>query len=132
MRGSWPPGPIAPIRGMVWDAGPVAETVGGTVVGPVMDWPSASNKGDGTADADSDAVGKIVVVVDALLVVELPRTRAWPSTAAAGTLPSRTEPAAPAAAAPASLSRSRRLCDDLSCPLPFWLGGGALSSASSR
>src|SRR2546422_4097431 len=105
MFGNAPPAPMAPINGTLWDSGGVVEAVAGTTVVERTPCPVAWNSGD----AAVFVVGNRSVVVAESLVVELPSTTGSPLVAAAGTLPSRIEPAAPAAAAPASLSRSRRL-----------------------
>jgi hypothetical protein len=126
--GSVPPGPIAPIRGMVCEAGGDVDAVAGTVVEVETPWPVAWNSGAGAVPV----VGKISVVAAASLVVALPRSIGCPFVAAAGTVPSRIEPAAPAAAAPASLSTSRRLCEASPCPLPFAPGRWPDSSVSRR
>ena len=65
-------------------------------------------------------------------LVSLPRVNKSPSLAAAGMAPSTIEPAAPAAAAPASFRRLRRLCGRLSWPLPFPFASPGASSFSSR
>jgi hypothetical protein len=85
--------------------GAVTEAVAGTVVVVDTPWPVAWRSGDG----EVAVVGKRSVVDAASLVVELPRSTGLVFDAAAGTLRSRIDPAAPAAAAPASLSKSRRL-----------------------
>ena len=101
-----PLGPMAPINGMLCRAAPDVEVVGGTVVVVLTPCPVAWKRGDGA----DPSVGKTSVVVAASFVASLPRRIGWVLTAAAGMLRSTRVPAAPAAAAPASFSKSRRLC----------------------
>src|SRR5438270_13470462 len=96
---------------MLWSAGALAFVfaVGGTVVVVVTPWPVACRSGAGVVPV----VGKRSVVVAASFVVALPRMTALPLVAAAGTASGTIDPAAPAAAAPASFRRSGRLWGDL-------------------
>src|SRR5438445_4353202 len=102
------------------------DVVGGTVVVVVTPWPVAWNSGAGAVAV----VGKMSVVVAASFVVWFPRTIGWVFVAAAGTAPSTIDPAAPAAAAPASLRISRRLwgAEWWTLPLPLPLGRPPASS----
>src|SRR5437870_3129511 len=102
---------------MLWVAGPVVEVVGLMVVVAGTPWPVAWNRGAFVVTAD----GQISVVVLASLPTEVPSVMEPPSAAATGRLPRTSEPAAPAAAAPASFRTSRRLCGALFWPFPFSL-----------
>src|SRR5207245_9043235 len=92
MLGSEPPAPMAPMTGMLCEAGPARLAVAATV-GGVTPWPTACTSGAG---ADPVLGVKLVVVSESLVV---PSTTSCPDAAPTGAARITIAPAAPTAAA---------------------------------